>query len=210
MKSAVFIVCLIGMACILPASNADSSLQDSSESHSKSISDSHPDSSSSSEEKFRTTPSVDGATAQSIVTNDFARGDNFRRRRALRSSSESSHQDTNSVESHSLSKSDSSSEEVSIAPTPNAATAPQTRVNSLRRRRSLNQVAHGSSSHHSEESVPTESTSHQSHPTESSEENSQEDSIKKNLLQSILSMTTADPDTSEESSEEKTTPVFEP
>lgn len=57
--------------------------QDSSESHSKSLSDSHPDSSSS-EEHFRTAPTVNGATDQSVITEEFARGDSLRRRRALK------------------------------------------------------------------------------------------------------------------------------
>lgn len=213
MKTAVFIVCLIGMACAKSVSNSDSSHHDSSESHSKSLSDSHPDSSSS-EEHFRTAPTVNGATDQSVITEEFARGDSLRRRRSLKESSESSHQDTNSIESHSTSKSDShpdsSSEEVSIAPTLDGATPVQTRGDSLRRRRALNQVAHGSSSHHSEESVTTESTSRQSQPSESSEEDSHEHSTKRNLLQGILGITTADPDTSEESSEERTTPAFQP
>ncbi|XP_069832858.1 uncharacterized protein [Dendropsophus ebraccatus] len=199
MKTAVFIVCLVGMACALPYS---------SESHSKSTSDSHSDSSSSSEERFRTAPTANTATVQSIITEDFqtGRGDSLRRRRALKSSSESSIQDTNSVESHP--DSSSSSEEVGTAPTPDETTLVQARGDS-RRRRDLGQVAHGSSSQHSEESATTESTSHQSHPSASSEEDSHEHSTRKNLLQGILGLTTADPDTSEESSEERTT-VFQP
>ncbi|XP_056424411.1 uncharacterized protein LOC130363089 [Hyla sarda] len=203
MKTAVFIVCLIGMACALPYS---------SESHSKSISESHPDSSSSSssssEERFRTAPTVNTATVQSIITEDFPRGDSLRLRRALKGSSESSPQDTSSIESHT--DSSSSSEEVRTVPTPDETTLIQARGDSFRRRRALEQTAHGSTSHYSEESVTTESTSHQSHPTESSEEDSHEHNTTNNLLQGILSVTTADPDTSEESSEERTTPVLQP
>ncbi|XP_075058081.1 dentin matrix acidic phosphoprotein 1 [Mixophyes fleayi] len=201
MKTAVLIVCLIGMTCALSNSI-------SSESHSKSISDSHSESSSS--EEVSITPSLNLTTAgQDITTEEYAaRGDSLRRRRAAV-------RDTTSSESHSASlsdsHSDSSSEEVHIAPTADGTTAGQIRGDSLRKRRAAGQNVHSSSSQQTDESVTTESTSTQSRTSESSEEDSHEHRTKLKLLHSILG-TTAVPDTSEESSEERTmnTPIFQP
>ncbi|XP_077332607.1 uncharacterized protein LOC143974765 [Lithobates pipiens] len=197
MKTAVFIVCLVGLAYAYPtSSDSNSSPVDSPESHDT----------SSSEEFTITIPPAVSITLE--PSTDQPRGDSLRLRRVLRQLASSSESHSNSI---SISINDSSSEEevLTTVPTINETTDGQALTKSLRRKRAAGQKPHSSSSEHSSESTATESTS--SHTSESSEEDSHERSTKQNLLQGILETSTV-PDTSEESSEERTTntPIFQP
>ncbi|PIO36134.1 hypothetical protein AB205_0171280, partial [Aquarana catesbeiana] len=198
MKTAAFIVCLVGLAYAYPtSSDSNSSPVDSPESH---------DTSSSSEE-FTIPPAV-SITLEPLT--DQPRGDSLRLRRALRQFVSSSESHSKSISnSFPDSSASSSSEELTTVPTLNGTTADQALTENLRRKRAAGQNPHSSSSEHSSESTTTESTS--SHKSESSEEDSQERSTKQNLLQGILEVSIV-PDTSEESSEERTTntPIFQP
>ncbi|CAI9604853.1 unnamed protein product [Staurois parvus] len=198
MKTAVIIVCLVGLAYAYPASSdSNSSPVDSPESHDTS--------SSSSSEEFTARPAVN-ITLEPLT--DQPRGDSLRLRRALRQFVSSSESHSKSI-SNSSPDSSSSSEEFRTVPTADGTTAGQALTENLRRKRAAGQKPHSSSSEHSSESTTTESTS--SHTSESSEEDSHERSTKQNLLQGILETSTV-PDTSEESSEERTTntPIFQP
>ncbi|XP_040181742.1 flocculation protein FLO11-like [Rana temporaria] len=197
MKTAVFIVCLVGLAYAYPtSSDSNSSHMDSPESHD-----------TSSSEEFTIPPAVN-ITLEPLTNQP--RGDSLRLRRALRQFVSSSESHSKSISNSIPDSSDSSSsEELRTVPTVDGATAGQALTENLRRKRAAGQKPHSSSSEHSSESTTTESIS--SHTSESSEEDSHEHSTKQNLLQGILETSTV-PDTSEESSEERTTntPIFQP